>query len=134
MTREQLRQAVAQRLSDMRTALAKLPDEAAVDVTVLFEQWQPWHDYIIDQRIRDGDTLYRVAQSHTSQPDWRPADTPALFTEIPHPGEIPEWKQPTGAQDAYAKGDKVRHNGSIWVSDIDGNVWEPGVYGWSVSE
>jgi len=27
-------------------------------------------------------------------------------------------------------GDKVRHNGKIWVSIADYNVWEPGVYGW----
>ena len=31
----------------------------------------------------------------------------------------------------YSKGDKVKHNGKIWTSDIDGNVWEPGVYGWT---
>ena len=40
-------------------------------------------------------------------------------------------KQPTGAQDAYAKGAKVSHNGKHWISDVDNNVWEPGVYGWS---
>ena len=27
-------------------------------------------------------------------------------------------------------GDKVRHNEKVWVSTIDNNVWEPGVYGW----
>lgn len=27
-------------------------------------------------------------------------------------------------------GDKVAHNGKTWVSDVDNNVWEPGVYGW----
>jgi hypothetical protein len=53
-----------------------------------------------------------------------------LWTEVAAPGEIPDWKQPTGAQDAYAKGDKVKHNEKIWVSTIDANVWEPGVYGW----
>ena len=42
-----------------------------------------------------------------------------------------EWKQPTGAQDAYSKGDKVSHSSKHWVSDYDANVWEPGVYGWS---
>lgn len=54
--------------------------------------------------------------------------TPALWTEVAKPGEIPVWRQPTGAQDAYNTGDKVRHDGT---SDIDANVWEPGVYGWS---
>ena len=35
-----------------------------------------------------------------------------------------------GAHDAYNIGDKVTHNGKTWVSDVDNNVWEPGVYGW----
>lgn len=26
------------------------------------------------------------------------------------------------------------HNGNLWDSDVDGNVWEPGVYGWTIIE
>ena len=44
--------------------------------------------------------------------------------------EWPEWRQPTGVTDAYTKGYKVSHNGEHWISDVDDNVWEPGVYGW----
>ena len=33
--------------------------------------------------------------------------------------------------DAYPKGAKVSHNGKHWISDLDANVWEPGVYGWT---
>lgn len=44
----------------------------------------------------------------------------------------PVWTQPLGATDAYNKGDVVSHKGKIWTSDIDGNVWEPGVYGWEI--
>ena len=33
----------------------------------------------------------------------------------------------------YSKGDKVTHNGKMWVSTIDNNVWEPGVYGWEIT-
>jgi hypothetical protein len=78
--------------------------------------------------------LYRCEQSHTSQADWTPDLTPALWTEVAEPGTIPVWKQPTGSQDAYQQGDKVKYpdeNGDVWVSDLDGNVWEPGVYGWT---
>ena len=39
--------------------------------------------------------------------------------------------RPLGAHDAYSKGAKVSHNGKKWTSDSDGNVWEPGVYGWT---
>lgn len=28
-------------------------------------------------------------------------------------------------------GDKVSHHEARWISDIDNNVWEPSVYGWS---
>ena len=29
----------------------------------------------------------------------------------------------------------IRHvAGKTWVSDIDNNVWEPGVYGWTEAE
>lgn len=45
--------------------------------------------------------------------------------------EWPEWSQPVGAHDAYAAGDKVSHNDKKWKSTCDGNVWEPGVYGWT---
>ena len=46
-------------------------------------------------------------------------------------GVIPDLVQPLGSEDAYRKGDQVRHTEKIWTSDIDANVWEPGVYGWT---
>lgn len=45
-------------------------------------------------------------------------------------GEIPGWVQPTGAHDAYPINAVVSHNGGVWRSIVDANVWEPGVYGW----
>ena len=33
-----------------------------------------------------------------------------------------------------AKDAKVSHNGKHWISNADGNVWEPGVYGWTEAE
>jgi hypothetical protein len=135
MTKEQLKRAVEAWISERRNALAKLTDETAVDVTVLFEQWQPDRDYTAGQRLKNGDRLYRVVQSHHSQSNWRPANTPALFTEIAKPGEIPVWKQPTGAQDAYMTGDKVHFptiTDPIYRSTVDNNVWQPGVYGWEI--
>jgi hypothetical protein len=83
--------------------------------------------------VRYNDVLYRCEQSHTSQADWTPDQTPALWTEVAKPGEIPVWKQPTGAQDAYMTGDRVwypERDTDVWVSTVDGNVWQPGVYGW----
>ena len=48
------------------------------------------------------------------------------------PETIPDFVQPTGAHDAYKKGDKVKYNGKIYESLIDGNVYSPDAYpaGW----
>ena len=113
-------------------ASASLPDEDALEAVELFPAWTLDRDYAVGVRVRYGDKLYRCEQAHRSQEDWTPDATPALWTEVAKPGEIPEWRQPTGAQDAYNKGDKVRHNDAVWTSDVDGNVWEPGVYGWTM--
>ena len=133
MKRTALRAAVEARLTAIGTALATLDDSTAVDVTTLFEQWQPDRDYVADQRLRDGDKLYRVIQAHHSQADWRPANTPALFVEIAKPGEIPVWKQPTGAHDAYRIGAKVHYPGAsdpVYENDVDYNIYAPDVNGW----
>lgn len=134
MTKDALTAAVDARLNQMDAALAVIPDEDAADAMTLFRKWEPGLNLVMGQRLQHGGKLYRVEQPHTSQAGWEPDKTPALFTEVAKPGEIPEWKQPTGAQDAYKKGDQVRHSGKVWESDIDGNVWEPGVYGWTAQE
>lgn len=41
------------------------------------------------------------------------------------------WVQPTGAFDAYPQGFRVEHNGKEWESDVNANVWEPGVANWT---
>lgn len=123
------------RLRDLiRQAAESLPDDDALDGVELFPAWTLDRDYAVGLRVRYGDKLYRCEQAHRSQEDWTPDATPALWTEVAKPGEIPEWRQPIGAQDAYNKGDKVRHNDAVWTSDVDGNVWEPGVYGWTMEE
>lgn len=123
------------RLRDLiRQAAESLPDDDALDGVEMFPAWTLGRDYAVGFRVRYGDKLYRCEQAHRSQEDWTPDATPALWTEVAKPGEIPEWRQPTGAQDAYNKGDKVRHNDAVWTSDVDGNVWEPGVYGWTMME
>lgn len=116
-------------------AAASLPDEDALEAVELFPAWAVGVEYAVGIRVRYADKLYRCEQAHTSQAGWEPPAVPALWTEVAEPGTIPVWKQPTGAQDAYMTGDKVRYpdeSGDVWVSDVDGNVWEPGVYGWTM--
>lgn len=114
-------------------AAESLPDEDALEAVELFPGWEADTEYTTDERVQYGEKLYRCVQSHTSQADWTPDATPALWTEVPKPGEIPVWKHPTGAQDAYQAGDKVWYpekDTTVYVSTVDNNVWQPGVYGW----
>ena len=137
MKRTHLISAVRARLSAVDEALATLPDESAVDALALFPAWRPGEEYPRDYRLKYLEKLYRVIQPHTSQEGWEPDKTPALFVEVAKPGEIPVWKQPTGAQDAYMTGDEVHYPGKedpVWVSTVDHSVWEPGVYGWVLKE
>ena len=111
-------------------------DEIALTFPMIYPAWRPGIDYKAGKRVRYLGTLYKILQDHTSQADWTPEAAPSLFAKvlIPDPETILEWERPDSTN-PYAKGDKVTHNGKTWTSDIDGNVWEPGVYGWSeVSE
>lgn len=114
-------------------AAISLDDGDALDAVELFPAWATDHAYAVDERIRYGEKLYRCVQAHTSQADWTPDVTPALWTEV-SVDEWPEWKQPTGAQDAYNKGDKVTFEGKHYISLIDANVYAPTVYGWELVE
>lgn len=114
-----------------------LDDEDALEAVELFPMWEAGLNYPVDYRLRYKDKLYRVIQAHTSQIGWEPDIAPALFTEVASPGTIPVWKQPTGAQDAYMTGDKVRfpnEEGRVFISIVDYNVWEPLVYGWEYAD
>lgn len=99
----------------------------------MFPEWNPdSYPYFAGERVRYNGLFYRCIQNHTSQVDWAPDKAVSLWVETSDPGdEWPEWKQPTGAHDAYNKGDKVSHQSKHWTSDIDANVFEPGVYGWT---
>ncbi|MBR2881483.1 MAG: hypothetical protein IKB96_03860 [Prevotella sp.] len=108
-----------------------LTDEQAEQVIDVFPAWQVGKAYEVGVRVRYESILYKCIQAHTSQADWTPDTAVSLWVRVGEPGEIPEWVQPTGAHDAYAKGDKVLHGGKVWTSDIDANVYEPGVYGWT---
>lgn len=129
----------AEKVRKLRTIIEKaavsLNDKDALEAVELFPAWQTDKAYAADERIRYGEKLYRCIQAHTSQADWTPDSTPALWTEVAKPGEIPIWKQPTGAQDAYRIGDKVHYPGKedpVYVCVTDYNVYPPDVSGWEL--
>ena len=114
-------------------ASKSLPDDEAYGAPELFPVWSGnGVAYEVGVRVQYEGKLYKCVQAHTSQEDWTPTDAVSLWTEVADPSqEFPEWIQPTGAHNAYAKGDKVSHNDKHWISDLDNNVWEPGVSGWT---
>lgn len=116
-------------------ASASLSDTDALEAVELFAEWATDTDYAVDERIRYEGTLYKCLTAHTSQSTWTPDVSPSLWVRVDDPSiEWPEWIQPVGSTDAYAKGAKVSHLGKHWVSDVDNNVWEPSVFGWTEAE
>ena len=116
----------------MDTACAAMTDEQAVRTAALFPWWDAAAHYLAGDRVRYDAQLYKCLTEHDAQATWTPDAAPSLWARIDDPAvEWPEWVQPAGATDAYAAGAKVSHNGKHWISDVDVNVWEPGVYGWT---
>lgn len=107
-------------------------DAEALEVPELFPRWDSTGSYETGKRVRHEGVLYKCLQPHQAQADWTPAAAPSLWARVLIPDEnvIPEWVQPESTN-GYSIGDKVRHNGTVWVSDCDGNIWEPGIYGWT---
>lgn len=107
-------------------------DEQALDAPNVYPEWNGNAvSYAVNDRVLYEEKLYRCLQAHESQEQWNPVDASSLWAKVLIPGPyIPEWEQPSSTN-PYMAGDKVRHNDKTWVSTIDNNVWEPGVYGWN---
>ena len=111
---------------------ASLTDDEALTGVELFPHWSDSADYVVGDRVSYNGTLYKCLTAHTSQESWTPDASPSLWVRVDDPSiKYPEWIQPVGSTDAYPKGAKVSHNDKHWVSDVDDNVWEPSVYGWT---
>lgn len=104
-----------------------LTDEQALEAVDIYPLFKPGLVVVVGERYRDDNgILYKVAQGHTTQADWQPSVTPALFVKI----SLDEWPlfvQPTGAHDAYQTGAQVTFEGKRYISKRDGNVWSPSV-------
>ena len=131
---EQLRRA-------LQLFVQTLTEEQALEVATVFPAWEASHTYSVGGIISYGTNasgdpqLYKVVQAHTSQADWLPDATPALYDPIGlDESGHPVWTRPSGAHDAYNTGDIVSYNGTLYKSLIDGNTWSPEEYpdGWEV--
>ena len=132
-------QAAEQFRKALQMFAASLTDEQAMEVATIYDPWAVGKAYSVGEFVTYGENgvgdpqLYKVVQAHTSQADWLPDATPALYVAIGlDDAGYPVWSQPTGAHDAYNTGDIVDYNGSLYQSLIDGNVYSPDAYpaGW----
>lgn len=124
---------------------ASLSDDKAMEIATIYDPWVVGKDYVGGEYLTYGvnsvgdPQLYKVnyGHAHTSQADWTPDKTPALYTAIGlDDSGYPVWSQPTGAHDAYNTGDIVNYNGTLYKSLVDGNTYSPEAYpaGWAVYE
>jgi hypothetical protein len=116
-----------------------LGDEYAMEIATVYPKYEVGKSYKAEEMFIDGTNevgdpqIYRVVQGHTSQADWKPSETPALYTPIGlTESGYPIWVNPTGSHDAYDKDDIVDFGGKLYKSLIDGNVYSPEEYpqGW----
>lgn len=117
-------------------------DEQAMQVPVLYAEWQAGVKYPEKKRITYGTNsagdpqLYLILQEHTSAEEHTPDKAISMYKPIGVTDDgIAEWARPYGASDAYVIGDVVSHKGKVWEcteGDANGyNTWEPGVFGWT---
>lgn len=125
----------------MDIAGAVLTEEQALECVRLYRPWEIGKSYQVGEYLTYGQNgvgdpqLYKVVQAHTSQADWTPDETPALYVAIGlDDSGYPVWSKPTGAHDSYNTGDVVNYNDVLYVSTIDGNIWSPDEYpaGWEL--
>ena len=135
------RQAAEQMRRAVQMFAASLSEEQALEVATMYPEWEAGRSYAVGDILQHGTNsvgdpqLYKVVQAHTSQADWMPEATPALYDAFGlDESGYPLWSQPTGAHDAYNTGDIVDYNGTLYKSLINGNTWSPEAYpqGWEV--
>lgn len=137
LTRRARRAESAQAVAEIM--FVKAAQEQQIDETTiseypdLFVVWDENWRGKAGEIVQDDGQLYRsIHDVNDAGQNRKPSETPSMWTRLGNPlEEFPEWIQPIGAHDAYAKGAKANHGGKNWVSDVDNNVWEPGVYGWT---
>lgn len=138
-------QEMAQIKRALQMTAANLAPALAREVAMIYPPYQVGKDYAAGDYFtsgadRNGDPmLYTVLQAHTSAEQWPPESTPSLYGVVSLSSSgWPIWSQPSGAHDAYNKGDVAYHekDGKLYRSNIDGNTTEPGTDDrwWSIYE
>jgi hypothetical protein len=81
-------QAAEQTRKILQNYASTFSDEQAMEVATIYEAYEVGRSYAANELFTYGENsvgdpqLYRVVQAHTSQADWLPSETPALYTPI----------------------------------------------------
>lgn len=109
-------------------------EETAAQHTELFEEWAVGVDFALGAMRQYNGLLYKCLQAHTSQENWAPDATPALWVEVAAPNEYREIKDNMLPTEAFALGEIGWHKekDNLWKSLIDANTYTPESYpaGW----
>lgn len=124
--------------NSMDTVTATLTDEQALAVMHLYLPWKADEAVKTDDIRRRGDKLYRCLMGHTTQADWTPEASPALWVEIAPAGQYREIKENMLSTEAFAL-DEIgwwKTEDNLYKSLINANVYTPDSYpaGWEKVE
>lgn len=100
----------------------------------LFAAWEANTHYEVGAMRQYNDLLYKCLQSHTSQDNWTPDATPALWVEVAAPNEYREIKANMLPTEAFALGEIGwwQSEDNLFKSLIPANTYTPETYpsGW----
>lgn len=74
----------------MKASTLTATDQTAAKAVELYPAWAEGLTVAIGDRLQYGGKLYKVIQAHTTQADWTPDITPALYTliDVEHEGTV----------------------------------------------
>lgn len=137
---EQLRQSLEYLARYQALQLApSLGNEELLTLAPLYPDWEENMPYTAGDPVNHNGILFKVKQAHTSQLDWLPENTPALYTKVTPEGTILEFgKNPDGTDrdltnNPYTIGERCMWEGKLYESIFEGNnIWSPADYpaGW----
>ena len=105
----------------MRAARLTVDDETALTGKELYPVWAENISVSVNDRYQYKDKLYKCVQAHTTQADWTPDVTPALWSviDVTHAGTI-EDPIPASRGMEYVKGLYYIENNVIYLMNRQG--------------
>ena len=109
----------------IEAAATSLPDSEAATAVELFPKWTYPVSYAVGDRAANGGKLYKCQQAHTSQADWTPDATPAMWVviDVDHAGTIEDpIPASRGMEYEYGKYYLDREDGNTYLCQRTGEA------------